>query len=97
VFSDAGKWKAENVRTGLFLASGIDTTDESLDDELSITDVAPTLLHQLGVAVPTDMDGEPQLTGDRSIELREPIPFASIDATADDEVAARLEDLGYLE
>jgi len=37
------------------------------------------------------------LTGDRSIELREPIPFASIDATADDEVAARLEDLGYLE
>jgi predicted AlkP superfamily phosphohydrolase/phosphomutase len=97
VFSDAGKWKAENVRTGLFLASGVDATDESLDNELSITDVAPTLLHQLGTAVPTDMDGEPQLTGDRSVESREPIPFASIDASADDEVAARLEDLGYLE
>jgi predicted AlkP superfamily phosphohydrolase/phosphomutase len=97
VFSDAGKWKAENVRTGLFLAAGTDAGDESLEDDLSITDVAPTLLHQLGVAVPTDMDGEPQLTGGRSVASREPIPFASIDESADDEVAARLEDLGYLE
>ena len=97
MFSDAGKWKAENVRTGLFLAAGTDAGDESLDDDLSITDVAPTLLHQLGVAVPTDMDGEPQLTGGQSVASREPIPFASIDESADDEVAARLEDLGYLE
>jgi predicted AlkP superfamily phosphohydrolase/phosphomutase len=97
VFADAGKWKAENVRTGLFLAAGIDDADGPLDDDLSITDVAPTLLAHLGVAVPTDVDGEPQLVGSRSVETRERIPFSSIESSGTDEVAERLEDLGYLE
>lgn len=97
VFSDGGKWKAENVRTGLFLAAGIDAENESLDDDMSIPDVAPTVLHQLGVAVPSDMDGEPQLAGDRTVETQKPISFESIDSRATDEVAERLEDLGYLE
>lgn len=96
VFSNAGKWKAENVRTGLFLAAGADATDESLED-MSIMDVAPTILHQLEVAVPSDMDGEPQLVGDRTVESRKPISFESIDSSATDDVAERLEDLGYLE
>jgi len=96
VFTDAGTWKAENVRTGLFLADNVEENDEFFD-EMSIVDVAPTLLHQLGVGVPTDMDGKPQLHGSRSVESREPIPFESIDSNAADEVAERLEDLGYLE
>jgi len=96
VFSGAGQWKAENVRTGLFLAAGVDAEDDSIDD-MSITDVAPTVLHQLGLVVPSDMDGDPQLVGDRAVESREPIPFESIDSRAADEVAERLEDLGYLE
>lgn len=96
VFSDAGKWKAENVRTGLFLAADVGE-GESFDEDMSITDVAPTLLHRLGVSVPSDMDGDPQLDRDRSVETREPIPFASIDSSSGDEVAERLEDLGYLE
>ncbi|NUB93226.1 alkaline phosphatase family protein [Haloterrigena sp. SYSU A121-1] len=96
LFSGAGKWKAENVRTGLFLAAGIDAGDESIED-MSITDVAPTVLHQLGVAVPSDMDGNPQLVGSRDVTPRKPISFESIDSQAADEVADRLEDLGYLE
>jgi len=95
-FTDTGTWKAENVRTGLFLADTVDTDDGSID-EMSIVDVAPTILHQLGVGVPTDMDGEPELLGSRNVESREPIPFESIDSSAADEVAERLEDLGYLE
>jgi hypothetical protein len=43
------------------------------------------------------MDGEPQLTDGISVTFREPISFASIDQSANDRVAARLEDLGYLE
>jgi len=97
VFSGAGKWKAENVRTGLFLAAGHDSEGESLDSDLSITDVAPTILHHLGVAVPSDMDGTPQLAGASEVESREPIPFTSIDSIATDDVTERLEDLGYLE
>ena len=97
VFADAGHWKAENVRTGLFLAADPEGEVDSLDDDMSITDVAPTILHRLGVGVPTDMDGEPQLVRSEPVESREPIPFKSIDASADDEVAERLEDLGYLE
>ena len=96
VFSDAGQWKAENVRTGLFLAADVDD-GALLDGDMSITDVAPTLLHRLGVSVPTDMDGNPRLERDRSVETREPIPFDSIGSSAGDDVAERLEDLGYLE
>ena len=97
VFADAGSWKAENVRTGLFLAAGRDVEGDSLPETISITDIAPTILHRHGVAVPSDMDGRPQLPGDREIERREPIPFDAIDSRATDEVAERLEDLGYLE
>lgn len=97
VFADAGSWKAENVRTGLFLAAGRDVEGDSLPETISITDIAPTILHRRGVAVPSDMDGRPQLPGDREIERREPIPFDAIDSRATDEVAERLEDLGYLE
>jgi predicted AlkP superfamily phosphohydrolase/phosphomutase len=97
VFTDAGRWKAENVRTGLFLAAGIGTDGNRLKQDMSITDVAPTLLHHLGAPVPTDMDGEPRLVGSRSIEFRDPIPFGLLESGGDYIVAERLEDLGYLE
>ena len=97
VFADAGTWKAENVRTGLFLVANVASDGASLSDDMSITDVAPTLLHHLGIGVPTDMDGTPQLVGSQEVETREPIPFESLDSTATAEVAERLEDLGYLE
>ena len=96
-FSAAGDWRAENVRTGLFLAARPDVEPDELDTEMFITDVAPTLLNHANVAVPTDMDGEPRLLRDQSVEYCDPIPFESIDSRATDEVTERLEGLGYLE
>jgi predicted AlkP superfamily phosphohydrolase/phosphomutase len=98
VFADAGHWEAENVRTGLFLAAGPDVGTESLDGPVSITDVAPTLLHGVGCPVPTDMDGEPlALFGEGTVESRDPIPFEGVEASSDEGVQERLQDLGYLE
>lgn len=52
-----GDWRAENKRKGLFAATGPDFGQGKVDD-LSILDLAPSLLHLHGCAVPTDMDGE---------------------------------------
>jgi len=49
-------WRAENRRYGLFAASGPDVSSGEIDD-ISILDLAPTLLHLHGCAVPSDMDG----------------------------------------
>jgi predicted AlkP superfamily phosphohydrolase/phosphomutase len=59
VFSEpsADGWKGENKREGLFVATG-PSFDEGTVDTLSILDLAPTLLHLRGQAIPEDMDGE---------------------------------------
>ncbi|MFD1588593.1 alkaline phosphatase family protein [Halorientalis brevis] len=98
VFSDVGRWEAENVRTGLFLADGPGVEATDLDGPISITDIAPTVLQSVGCAVPTDMDGRPlPLFGDVEHETCEPIPFEAATDAAREEVQDRLEDLGYLE
>ena len=98
VFADVGHWEAENVRTGLFLADGPAVETTNLDEPISITDVAPTVLHSVDCPVPTDMDGESlPVFGDATVETRDPLPFeAGTDGTRGD-VQDRLEDLGYLE
>ncbi|WP_254546358.1 alkaline phosphatase family protein [Halomarina pelagica] len=96
VFSEAGRWEAENVRTGLFLAAGPAVSGD-VDDTVSITDVAPTVLRSVGSAVPTDMDSEGlDLFGDE-VALRDPIDVRGDDSASDESVQDRLADLGYLE
>lgn len=97
VFEDVSHWAAENVRTGLFLADGPAVTG-TLPDRASITDVAPTLLAEQGVPVPTDMDGEvlPLFDGDHP-GSQEPVVPDFVDERSDEEVQERLEDLGYLQ
>jgi len=58
VFSDprGDGWRAENERSGLFVATGPDFTTGRVAG-LSILDLAPTLLHLHGCDVPDDMDG----------------------------------------
>lgn len=59
VFSEPSEdgWKGENKREGLFVATG-PSFDEGGVDELSILDLAPTLLHLRGHEIPQDMDGD---------------------------------------
>ena len=52
-------WKAENKRQGLFVASGPDFGATESGD-LSILDLAPTLLHLHECEIPKDMDGTVQ-------------------------------------
>jgi predicted AlkP superfamily phosphohydrolase/phosphomutase len=98
VFTGTGQWEAENVRTGLFLADGPTVAATGLPDTISITDIAPTVLHSVGCAVPEDVDGEVlELFGDVDVSYRDPIPFGETGAAAGEDVAERLENLGYLE
>ncbi|SDE80846.1 alkaline phosphatase family protein [Halorientalis regularis] len=98
VFADAGQWEAENVRTGLFLVDGPAVEATEIDGPISITDIAPTVLHSVDCAVPTDVDGDPvPLFGDREVETCDPLPFDAVTDAARGDVQDRLEDLGYLE
>jgi predicted AlkP superfamily phosphohydrolase/phosphomutase len=98
VFAEVGHWEAENVRTGLFLADGPSVMADELTETISITNIAPTVLHSVDCPVPIDMDGDAlSLFGDRSVETRDPIIHEEAGGTADEDVQARLEDLGYLE
>ena len=97
VFEDVSHWSAENVRTGLFLADGPDVT-MSAGERISITDVAATILHEHGSAIPSDIDGEPlDLFDWEQPETREPIIPDFVDQQSGESVQNRLEDLGYLQ
>ncbi len=57
VFQDSdSKWEGVNHRDGIFAATGPAFTDGTIEN-LSILDLAPTLLHLHNCTVPSDMDG----------------------------------------
>jgi len=56
-FDTSNKWKAENNREGIFLAYGHDIKKGKKLDDIKIVDIAPTILHIMGVPIPKDMDG----------------------------------------
>ncbi|RXK46701.1 alkaline phosphatase family protein [Halorientalis pallida] len=94
------RWAAENTPNGIFLATGPDFAETGQLDDISILDIAPTLLVASGCAVPEDMTGEVLdiFADDRDWDRREPITLADEDDSRDDEeVAERLKQLGYME
>jgi predicted AlkP superfamily phosphohydrolase/phosphomutase len=102
VFDTPGRWAAENVPEGLFLAYGPDVSDAGEIDPISILDIAPTILYSMGGAIPEDFEGQPLAevnTRSSTIEYREPLgdrrDGESVSVAADAE--ERLSDLGYLE
>jgi predicted AlkP superfamily phosphohydrolase/phosphomutase len=94
------RWGAENTRNGIFVASGPDFEAAGELDQISILDMAPTLLVASGCDVPSDMDGDvlPIVAGDPEWGEREPITLAEDDGRGGgDEVEDRLKQLGYME
>ena len=107
VLSSPSDWRAENVLDGLVLFHGSDISPGRLDP-IRISDIAPTVLHWMGVGVPDDMDGSPVLSafdpesepGRRAVAERSPLharDTSTQEDRLDDDVADRLEDIGYLE
>ena len=105
VMSAPTDWRGENVPEGMVLFHGTDIAAGELD-QIRISDVAPTLLHWMGHAVPTDMDGKPVTAAfadgsdpdEQAVESRSPLPERSEHSReVDDEVRGRLEDIGYME
>jgi predicted AlkP superfamily phosphohydrolase/phosphomutase len=97
----ATSWTSGNHPIGMLLLHGADVTAGELDQR-SILDIAPTVLQYLDTPVPTDMHGEPFAEPFRDglpeRTTRDPIASGGrADATEDEELERRLEDLGYLE
>ncbi|MBX0295423.1 alkaline phosphatase family protein [Haloarcula nitratireducens] len=94
------RWAAENTPNGIFLASGPDFESEGELDQISITDMAPTILAASGTAPATDMVGEvlPIVAGDVPEERRDPIDIGDgAGGQNSEEVTERLQQLGYME
>lgn len=99
-------WRGENVPGGMVLFAGEGIAPHQIDP-IQISDIAPTILHWLGLDVPSDMDGTPVLdvfaadseASSRSVVTRSPLPMLGDDARPglDDDVEQRLEEIGYLE
>jgi len=83
---------------GIFIANGPDFESQGQLDEISITDIMPTVLSAHGVAVPTDVDGEVLSIVSESNGTQEPITRAtSRDNSSGETVENRLKQLGYME
>ena len=93
---------------GMFIGAGpAFRTGATLDGDADLMDIAPTVLHLLGVPVPADMDGRvlseilgPELapapvTEPATVVITEPVPVAYTEEE-DAAIQQRLADLGYL-
>jgi predicted AlkP superfamily phosphohydrolase/phosphomutase len=85
--AEEGVWAGGNMPEGIFLFSGPKFRSAGIRDRASITDLAPTLLHAMGAAVPDDVDGEVldvfepgSEPAERAVEYRSPLPAARTDA-----------------
>jgi predicted AlkP superfamily phosphohydrolase/phosphomutase len=106
-YSETGVWRGGNMPTGVFLMHGPAFRAEGLTASADIVDLAPTLLHLLGLRVPTDLDGEVldvfapgSDPARRPVRTRPPLGSGADAASSPGEdrgVEQRLEDLGYLE
>ena len=100
VQTEPDRWAAENTPTGMFVANGPDIRERGDIGEVDIRDIAPTILASHGLDIPADMDGEvlDVFVEDPDVGRRDPIPYdGGRPAGDDEEVAERLEQLGYME
>jgi predicted AlkP superfamily phosphohydrolase/phosphomutase len=89
---------------GLLMMDGPDIANTEGRTDAAIADIAPTILHLMGSAVPTDLDGSVIETAlvdpDPDVQYRDPIPYRHQETpdreTDRSDVEERLGDLGYL-
>lgn len=95
------RWAGENTLYGIFVADGPNITGGGEIDQISITDIAPTLLASVGSDIPTDMVGDvlPIFDSQPTPGERDPIDLEGGEdrRSASEEVADRLTQLGYME
>ena len=74
-------WRAENKKTGLFMAYGPDIKNNKKIDDVSILDLAPTILHMFNISIPNDMDGKvlKEILKEDSELAKRPIKYQEID------------------
>jgi len=106
-YEGPGVWIGGNMPEGIFLFNGPSFRDGDLDGEANIVDLAPTLLHSMGVPVPEDVDGEVldvfapgSEPASRSVRTQPPLSRSgdrAQPASTNGEVERRLVDLGYME
>lgn len=104
VFGPPDRWRGENYRDGIFAAWGRGVKSAELGT-VDIVDIAPTVLHLTGCAVPRDVDGEVldifeegSEPDEREPTYRDPLELKGSGTDGDDlDVRGRLEALGYLE
>ncbi len=107
IFADHDEWQADNHPEGILIARGPDVRARE-EGNAEIIDLAPTVVHLMGLPVPDDMDGRvlEEIFRQGSEAARRPVRRAPAapdlsppNATDRDEaaVAERLRDLGYLE
>ncbi|WP_136688488.1 alkaline phosphatase family protein [Halorhabdus amylolytica] len=98
--TEPDRWAAENTRNGIFIAGGPDFEAEGELAQVSILDIAPTILLAHDCAIPTDIDGEalPIVVGDPEPGTRAPLPSGRSAGERDTGgVEDRLKQLGYME
>jgi predicted AlkP superfamily phosphohydrolase/phosphomutase len=57
IFEEPDIWRGENKRLGLFMAYGPDIKRGEPVKNVSILDLAPTILHLMDIPIPVEMDG----------------------------------------
>lgn len=55
---NANVWRAENKKTGFFMAYGAKIKRGKKINDIGILDLAPTILHFFNIPIPRDMDGK---------------------------------------
>ncbi len=99
--------KADNAQTGFLIAAG-EYFKKGVCEAFSIVDVAPTILHLMGCAVPSELDGKvlrdifrpDSVTYMREVKISSETTERNVaySVNVDEEkVIERLRDLGYLE
>jgi predicted AlkP superfamily phosphohydrolase/phosphomutase len=101
--------EAQHSLDGIYMLVGEEFIADEKARELSIMDIAPTLLHVMGLPVPEDMDGrvavdlfsQASSSSQRAVTYRDPInketdDFSAAEHINEDEVLEKLRALGYI-